>query len=125
MEILQTIAILLALFAPSLVGLLNQCKYFVLVQILVIISVAVQGSFGVFLWFSALLFALYRSKTIVGPKGDKGDMGFKGEQGDRGLYGPKGDDGRSAYEVWLSIGNEGTEKDFIDQLKKGEQNVGV
>lgn len=28
-----------------------------------------------------------------------------------------GADGRSAYEVWLAKGNEGTEQDFLDSLK--------
>ena len=34
--------------------------------------------------------------------------------------GGKGDPGDSAYEIWLSLGNTGTEQDFIDSLK-GEQ----
>jgi hypothetical protein len=28
----------------------------------------------------------------------------------------KGDKGESAYEVWLSLGNTGTEQDFLDSL---------
>lgn len=32
----------------------------------------------------------------------------------------KGQDGKSAYEIWLELGNEGTEEDFIASLK-GEQ----
>lgn len=32
----------------------------------------------------------------------------------------KGQDGKSAYEIWLKQGNEGTEEDFIASLK-GEQ----
>lgn len=31
--------------------------------------------------------------------------------------GPRGDDGLSAYEIWLSLGNEGSEQDFIDSLR--------
>ena len=38
------------------------------------------------------------------------------------IQGEKGDDGLSAYEIWLSLGNSGTETDFIASLKgeKGE-----
>lgn len=31
--------------------------------------------------------------------------------------GPRGDDGLSAYEIWLSLGNEGSEQDFIESLR--------
>lgn len=31
--------------------------------------------------------------------------------------GIKGDDGKSAYEIWLENGHEGTEQDFLDSLK--------
>lgn len=36
--------------------------------------------------------------------------------GEQGAAGRKGDDGRSAYEVWLSLGNVGTEADYINSL---------
>ena len=36
---------------------------------------------------------------------------IKGEKGD------KGDNGKSAYEIWLELGNEGTEADFLNWLK--------
>lgn len=44
---------------------------------------------------------------------------IQGEKGD------KGDDGLSAYEIWLSLGNSGTETDFISSLKgdRGEQGL--
>lgn len=32
----------------------------------------------------------------------------------------KGQDGKSAYQIWLDLGNTGTEQDFIDSLKVGE-----
>ncbi len=35
------------------------------------------------------------------------------------LKGNKGDEGLNAYQVWLSLGNEGTEQDFIDDLANG------
>lgn len=33
-----------------------------------------------------------------------------------------GEDGKSAYQIWLESGNEGTEQDFINSLK-GEQGI--
>jgi Collagen triple helix repeat (20 copies). len=72
---------------------------------------------------------------IVGPKGDQGPPGPKGEKGDPGPVGPagrdgkdgakgpkgdqgeKGADGKSAYQVWIDLGNAGSEQDFIDSLK--------
>ena len=66
---------------------------------------------------------------LKGEKGDKGDQGEqgiqgekgdKGDQGEQGIQGDKGEDGKSAYEIWLELGNEGTEEDFIAWLK-GEQ----
>jgi hypothetical protein len=31
--------------------------------------------------------------------------------------GPKGDEGKSAYQIWLDVGNIGTEDDFIASIK--------
>ena len=62
----------------------------------------------------------------TGPKGDKGDPGHDGLNGKDGAQGPKGDqgergltgqDGKSAYQIWLDLGNTGSEQDFIDSLK--------
>ena len=82
--------------------------------------------------------------NLKGPKGDPGNDGAPGEKGEKGdpgsdgsfedltdeqkesLRGPagapgeKGDpglDGKSAYQVWVDLGNEGTEEDFINNLK--------
>ncbi|MHB9952983.1 collagen-like triple helix repeat-containing protein [Ligilactobacillus murinus] len=55
-----------------------------------------------------------------GPKGDKGDPGPAGETGPAGrdgLNGHDGKDGKSAYQIWLDLGNTGSEQDFIDSLK--------
>lgn len=40
-----------------------------------------------------------------------------------GGSGEKGEDGKSAYEIWLEQGNEGSEQDFLDSLKgeKGDK----
>lgn len=51
---------------------------------------------------------------VVGPKGDQGPQGETGPKGD---HGPAGQDGKSAYQVWLDLGNAGSEQDFIDSLK--------
>lgn len=59
-------------------------------------------------------------KGETGPKGDKGDRGDTGERGPAGrdgLNGHDGKDGKSAYQIWLDLGNTGSEQDFIDSLK--------
>lgn len=68
----------------------------------------------------------------VGPKGEKGDTGLQGEKGDKGdtgergadgkdgtngVDGKNGQDGKSAYQIWLDLGNSGSEQDFINSLK--------
>ena len=80
----------------------------------------------------------------VGPKGEKGDTGLQGEKGDKGDKGDTGErgadgkdgrdgvngkdgingtngrdgvDGKSAYQIWLDLGNSGSEQDFINSLK--------
>lgn len=42
---------------------------------------------------------------VIGPKGDQGERGLTGQ------------DGKSAYQIWLDLGNTGSEQDFIDSLK--------
>ena len=39
------------------------------------------------------------------------------------IKGEKGEDGKSAYEIWLGLGNTGSEQDFINSLKgeKGDE----
>ena len=69
--------------------------------------------------------SLKGEKGDRGSQGKKGDKGDTGEQGIQGIQGEKGNDGKSAYEIWLSIGNSGTETDFIASLKgdRGEQGL--
>ena len=56
------------------------------------------------------------------PEGPQGPQGPQGEPGPTGPTGPKGEDGvighdgASAYEIWLSQGNVGTEEDFLASL---------
>ena len=60
-----------------------------------------------------------------GEKGEKGDTGEQGLQGIQGENGVDGQDGKSAYETWLSLGNSGTETDFISSMKgnRGKQGL--
>lgn len=51
-----------------------------------------------------------------GPQGEKGDTGDPGPQGLPGADGAPGADGLSAYQIWLSEGNTGSEQDFLDSL---------
>ncbi|PWG52858.1 hypothetical protein [Ligilactobacillus salivarius] len=41
----------------------------------------------------------------------------KNAKGDKGERGADGRDGKSAYQIWLDLGNSGTEQDFINSLK--------
>ena len=78
------------------------------------------------------------AQGIQGPKGDKGDkgdqgdqgiQGIQGEQGVQGVAGAKGDtgdtgaDGKSAYEVAVAEGYEGTVTEWLASLKgeKGDK----
>lgn len=80
-------------------------------------------------------------KGDTGPQGEKGDKGDKGDTGERGadgkdgrdgvngkdgingtngrdgIDGKNGQDGKSAYQIWLDLGNSGSEQDFINSLK--------
>ena len=78
-----------------------------------------------------------------GPKGDKGDTGAQGPQGEQGKQGLPGVDGvdgkdgkdgaegKSAYEIAVKNGFDGTEQEWLDSLKgvdgvqgpKGEQGI--
>lgn len=74
---------------------------------------------------------------VVGPKGDQGEPGPKGDKGDRGDTGERGPagkdgqnghdgkDGKSAYQIWLDLGNTGSEQDFINSLKPSESDANV
>ena len=51
-----------------------------------------------------------------GANGQDGLDGQDGAPGANGQDGLDGQDGASAYEIWLSLGNTGSEQDFIDYL---------
>lgn len=57
-----------------------------------------------------------------GPTGLTGAQGLQGQTGATGIAGTNGADGLSAYQVWLNLGNTGTQTDFINSLN-GPQGV--
>lgn len=57
-----------------------------------------------------------KNYQFVGPVIGVGGGGG-GSGGGDGEQGPPGADGKSAYEIWLDLGNTGTEQDFIDSLQ--------
>jgi len=67
----------------------------------------------------------------AGPQGEQGDVGPQGEQGDVGQTGPQGnqgiagENGLTAYEVWINLGNTGTEQEFIDSLVGPQGETGL
>lgn len=58
-------------------------------------------------------------------KGDKGDPGEPGQNGIDGQDGVDGQDGKSAYEIWLDEGNQGTEQDFLNSIKGADGRNGT
>ena len=74
---------------------------------------------------SDFLESLKGEQGLQGQKGDTGEQGLKGIQGENGKDGLNGQDGKSAYEIWLDLGNIGTESDFFESLKgdTGEQGL--
>ena len=71
------------------------------------------------------------SNPTVGEKGDKGDTGAtgaqgeKGDKGDTGTPGKDGTDGKSAYQIWLDNGHEGSEEDFLNWLKGSSNDANI
>lgn len=59
--------------------------------------------------------------SLKGKDGTPGEKGDPGEKGEQGIQGEKGNDGKSAYQIWLDLGNEGTEEDFVNSFIKGEK----
>lgn len=88
--------------------------------------------------FTYVPFAYYSPASDVpgpegppGPQGEPGPAGAVGATGPAGPQGNSGDNGLnglSAYQIWLDLGNTGTEQDFIDSLTgpqgpAGEQGI--
>lgn len=65
--------------------------------------------------------ARWESNTCnVGLSGVRGLEGSSGPTGDPGIPGDNGapgDNGLSAYEIWINLGNSGTEQEFVDSLQ--------
>ena len=61
----------------------------------------------------------------IGETGPVGEQGLPGTNGTDGTNGIDGEDGLSAYQIWLNLGNTGTEQDFINSLEGpvGEQGL--
>lgn len=72
----------------------------------------------------AWLESLKGEKGERGPEGPRGSRGETGPKGDTGEIGPKGNDGDSAYKIWLSLGNIGSEQEFISSLKGNQGSEG-
>jgi hypothetical protein len=62
---------------------------------------------------------------VAGPAGPVGEVGLTGAPGENGMNGAPGDNGLSAYEIWLNLGNSGSEQDFIDSLAGEDGLAGV
>ena len=63
------------------------------------------------------LASLQGAQGIQGPQGIAGTNGVDGAIGPQGPAGVNGIDGLSAYQVWLNLGNTGTEAQFIASLQ--------
>lgn len=58
----------------------------------------------------------YTTPVLTGLQGPQGATGPQGPAGNQGVAGNNGLNGLSAYDIWLSLGNLGTEQDFINSL---------
>lgn len=69
---------------------------------------------------------LYKEE-LKGDKGDKGDTGANGKDGTDGVDGANGADGKSAYDIAVDNGFEGTEAEWLESLKgkDGEGSDGI
>lgn len=76
--------------------------------------------------FSKLVGALGSTPGLQGPKGDQGDPGPQGPKGDTGEQGPAGpqgekgdpgEGGKSAYEIAVDDGYQGSEEEWLESLK--------
>lgn len=67
----------------------------------------------------------YNKGTAASPDWQQlGATGPAGEAGSPGAIGVAGTNGLSAYQVWLSLGNTGSETDFIASLTGPQRPVG-
>ncbi len=62
---------------------------------------------------------------LTGATGSVGATGANGPQGIAGINGTNGTNGLSAYDVWLSLGNVGTQTDFINSITGPQGSQGI
>ena len=68
-----------------------------------------------------------RIEGVAGPQGEQGPQGIQGPAGNDGADGTNGVDGSngsSAYEIWLTAGNTGTEAEFLTSLVGAQGETG-
>ena len=68
------------------------------------------------------------SVASQGPQGEQGPQGIQGPAGANGINGTDGTNGTnglSAYQVWLNLGNVGTEADFVASLSGPQGPAGI
>ncbi len=61
--------------------------------------------------------------NLKGRDGTNGKDGVQGIQGEKGEKGDTGQDGKSAYEIAVDLGFEGTEQEWLDSLKSEETDI--
>ena len=64
-------------------------------------------------------------RGAAGATGPTGTPGLRGASGTPGTSGTDGGEGDSAYRIWLLLGNDGSEQDFIDSLRGANGAMGV
>ena len=79
-------------------------------------------------------YALFSANGTPGATGAQGPIGLTGAQGIQGIVGNNGTDGTngtngtnglSAYDVWIGLGNVGTQTDFINSLTGPQGTIGL
>ena len=63
-------------------------------------------------------------RSLIGPQGPEGPKGDPGDKGEPGEQGEPGADGKSAYDIWLDNGEQGSESDFLASLKGEKGDTG-
>jgi hypothetical protein len=82
-----------------------------------IVSVSDNGNGTLtFTYFDGSTYTTPVLTGLQGPQGIQGPAGQNGTNGVNGTNGANGQNGLSAYEIWLSQGNTGTEQDFLAAL---------
>jgi hypothetical protein len=71
------------------------------------------------------LFAANGTPGATGAQGIPGIPGIPGNNGTDGTNGTNGTNGLSAYDVWIGLGNVGTQTDFINSLTGPQGNQGL